>query len=105
MFCRIADVSVLKLITEQSERCKKIVSGLLNFARKNHVNYSRTDLPGLVRQSMKSIIIPSNIRYNLLNKLQNNNVEVDTEQFIQVLPIFQRMPLKPCRTEVLWKLN
>ena len=74
----------LKLITEQSERCKKIVSGLLNFARKNHVNYTQTDLPGLVRQSMKSIIIPPGIKYNLINKMFTEEAELfnQTSQFI-----------------------
>ena len=33
----------LELIVEQANRCKKIVSGLLNFARKNQVKLSETD--------------------------------------------------------------
>ncbi len=48
----------LRLIVEQAERCKVIVGGLLNFARKNQVNYSETDLNDLVRLSVASVIIP-----------------------------------------------
>ena len=33
----------LELIVEQANRCKNIVGGLLNFARKNQVRLSETD--------------------------------------------------------------
>ena len=52
----------LKLIVEQAERCKKIVSGLLNFARKNQVNLQETDVVKFTSHSIDSIIKPDNIR-------------------------------------------
>ena len=39
----------MELIVEQAGRCKSIVGGLLNFARKNQVKYSSTNLEELMR--------------------------------------------------------
>ncbi|MCK5136050.1 MAG: hypothetical protein KAR19_09715 [Bacteroidales bacterium] len=75
----------LQLIVEQAGRCKSIVGGLLNFARKNQVKYSRTDLMDLMRISTSSIIIPENIRYSLNNTLSNPSAEIDQEQMVQVI--------------------
>ena len=36
----------LKLIVDQAGRCKKIVAGLLNFARKNQVNHQMVSIKG-----------------------------------------------------------
>jgi len=51
----------LQLIAEQAGRCKAIVGGLLNFARKNQVKYTRTDLGELMRISTSSIIFPKSM--------------------------------------------
>jgi len=53
----------LELIVEQAGRCKSIVGGLLNFARKNQVKYSRMDLEELMRISTSSLIVPDNISF------------------------------------------
>ena len=74
----------LTLIVEQSERCRSIVSGLLNFARKSHVNYSRSNLGILIERSIYSIITPENVKVKFENKLKNPEFYVDTEQMIQV---------------------
>lgn len=75
----------LQLIVEQAGRCKSIVGGLLNFARKNQVKYSRTDIAELMRISASSLIIPSCISYSVNQQLSNPFVEVDQEQMIQVI--------------------
>ena len=43
----------LKLIVEQAGRCKKIVGGLLNFARKNQVNYQSVNMRELADKSLE----------------------------------------------------
>jgi len=48
----------LKLIVDQAGRCKKIVAGLLNFARKNQVNHQMVSIVDLVNHSLESLIIP-----------------------------------------------
>lgn len=77
--------SDLKLITEQSERCKKIVGGLLNFARKNQVNHSSVNAHNLIKQSLSSVIIPNNVQIKLETRIKNPTIEVDQEQMIQVI--------------------
>ena len=61
------------------------MGGLLNFARKNQVKYSRTDLQELMRVSASSIIFPAGISYTLINRLNNPIAEIDREQMIQVI--------------------
>jgi signal transduction histidine kinase len=75
----------LQLIVEQAGRCKAIVGGLLNFARKNQVKYTRTDLEELMRISTSSLIFPEGIRYTVKNQLSNPFAEMDREQMIQVI--------------------
>ncbi len=55
----------LKLIVEQAARCKKIVAGLLNFARKNQVNHQIVSIKDLVNHSLESLIIPEKIKINI----------------------------------------
>ena len=58
----------LKLIVDQAGRCKKIVAGLLNFARKNQVNHQQINIRELVDQSLESLIVPQNIKITVSDK-------------------------------------
>lgn len=71
-------------IVEQCNRCRKIVSGLLSFSRKDQVNYTAVDASELVRASMKSLVIPDNISINVHSELENPIIMVDDEQMTQV---------------------
>jgi signal transduction histidine kinase len=73
------------MIAEQAERCKKIVSGLLNFARKNKVVRKPVDMQNLVKQCIKSVIVPDTIEIKVENNLTNQIVEWDADQMIQVV--------------------
>jgi signal transduction histidine kinase len=75
----------LDLIVEQTDRCKKIVSGLLNFARKNQLNYSEIDIYKLFERSKQSVICPVSVHINLNSNLKNNMAMVDSDQLIQVV--------------------
>ncbi len=75
----------LELIAEQADRCKKIVGGLLNFARKNQVNLVATNFEKFVKNSFKSIIKQENIKLEFNTDLENNILDIDTEQMMQVL--------------------
>ncbi len=78
--------SDLKLIVEQANRCKKIVGGLLNFARKNQVNPVEISLESLVRNALEAIIVPGNIEIEIdKSQLTQKNAELDAEQIIQAL--------------------
>lgn len=74
----------LELIVSQANRCKKIVGGLLNFARKNQINTEKTDALKLIKDSVAATIIPDNISIKIDNKLANTSIFVDYEQMLQV---------------------
>lgn len=75
----------LSLIVEQAERCKKIVGGLLNFARKNQVNLIETDLVKFSEHTIQSIIVPDNICVKIVSQMKNPLVYIDNEQWMQVM--------------------
>jgi iron only hydrogenase large subunit-like protein/nitrogen-specific signal transduction histidine kinase len=75
----------LKLIVEQAGRCKKIVAGLLNFARKNQVNHQLVNIKDLVNQSLESLIVSDNIKVSISDLTTNPEALLDQEQMTQVL--------------------
>lgn len=75
----------LKLIVEQAGRCKKIVAGLLNFARKNQVNHQLVSIKELVNHSLESLIIPGKIKINIDDITTNPEAMLDSEQMMQVI--------------------
>lgn len=75
----------LELIAEQAERCKGIVGGLLNFARKNQVRLAECDLEQFTKRSFESIIKPENIQIAFDSAMENPMVWIDRDQMMQVL--------------------
>lgn len=75
----------LQLIVEQAERCRKIVGGLLNFARKNQLRLVETDVEMLVNRSIQSVIIPSNVNVEVEVELADPFAFIDADQMMQVL--------------------
>lgn len=80
------EFSDLKLIVDQANRCKKIVGGLLNFARKNQVLLTEVNMNSILKQSLDALIIPEGIVVDIdASEVQNPIVQIDMEQMIQVL--------------------
>ncbi|MCF8233284.1 MAG: 4Fe-4S binding protein [Bacteroidales bacterium] len=75
----------LELIVEQTDRCRKIVGGLLNFARQNQVKLSDTDMDEFIKNSISSIIKPKNVKISYENKAQDTIAKIDRDQMMQVL--------------------
>jgi nitrogen-specific signal transduction histidine kinase len=75
----------LKLIVDQAGRCKKIVAGLLNFARKNQVNHQVISIKDLVDHSLESLIIPARVKIIIDDRTTNPEAMLDQEQMMQVL--------------------
>jgi iron only hydrogenase large subunit-like protein/nitrogen-specific signal transduction histidine kinase len=75
----------LQLIVDQAGRCKKIVAGLLNFARKNQVNHQMVSIKDLVNHSLESLIIPPKVKINIDDHTTNPSAMLDQEQMMQVL--------------------
>jgi iron only hydrogenase large subunit-like protein/nitrogen-specific signal transduction histidine kinase len=75
----------LKLIVEQAARCKKIVGGLLNFARKNQVNHQFIDIRKLTENSVAGVVFPDNIKAVIEDRTTSPDASIDSEQMTQVL--------------------
>ena len=87
----------LKLIVEQAGRCKKIVAGLLNFARKNQVNHQLISITELVDHSLSSLLVPDKVVITIIDKTTTPEAMLDTEQMTQVITnlvknAFEAMP-------------
>ena len=61
------------------------VGGLLNFARKNQVNYREVDLNEMLRLSIASVIVPMNVKIQIISDIKDPYAELDKEQMIQVI--------------------
>lgn len=75
----------LELITEQAERCKKIVGGLLNFARKNQIALTPVNLVEFVNQSISSIIKPDTVEVRFSSNIKKAVAHLDQDQMMQVI--------------------
>lgn len=74
----------LCLIAEQADRCKKIVAGLLGFARQNKVLYERTDVRSLIERGLLTLPAPENITVAVENT-GDTVADLDRDQIIQVM--------------------
>jgi iron only hydrogenase large subunit-like protein/nitrogen-specific signal transduction histidine kinase len=74
----------LKLIVDQADRCKKIVGGLLNFARKSKVNIHNVNVKDLIKDSIKAFVMPANIHFNISVHTNKPQLECDHDQMVQV---------------------
>ncbi len=75
----------LQLIAEQADRCKKIVGGLLNFARKNQARLEEVNVDKLIQRSFKSLVIPESVEIVYENNLTDPFADMDKDQWMQVL--------------------
>ena len=74
----------LKKIAEQADRCKKIVSGLLNFARKNQVNLVAVKMDEFLRTCAQAVVVPERVKLTLDCRLNDTGIELDPDQMVQV---------------------
>ncbi|HEX5641219.1 MAG TPA: [Fe-Fe] hydrogenase large subunit C-terminal domain-containing protein [Thermoleophilia bacterium] len=80
------DVSAdVKLIVDQANRCKKIISGLLNFARQSRVVRQPTDLTHLVAEVLRTIPVAEGVSVEVVDDLEDPIAELDGDQIVQVL--------------------
>ncbi len=75
----------IELIIEQAGRCKKIVAGLLDFARQNKVAREPTNLHELVERTVRAVPVPPGIRVEVRQMSDSPAADVDQDQIAQVL--------------------
>jgi two-component system NtrC family sensor kinase len=74
----------LKLIAEEADRCRSIVSGLLNFARQSKVIMQPTDLRELVARCVQTLPPPPEVEVRVEHHLDKPIAELDQNQITQV---------------------
>jgi two-component system NtrC family sensor kinase len=75
----------LDMITEQADRCKKIVVRLLHFARQNKAVFRTEDLCKLMQRAVKAYPFPANIQVYMESGIKNPKVDLDPDQINQVI--------------------
>jgi two-component system NtrC family sensor kinase len=75
----------LETIVDQANRCKRIISGLLNFARQSRVLRQPTDLAGLVDKTIRTAPTADNVHVEVTNRLSDPVADIDPDQMVQVL--------------------
>lgn len=77
----------LEIVVEQANRCKKIVTGLLNFARQNKVFRQRTNMIEFIEKLTQTFNVPENIVVTFENRLRTSspNANIDADQIQQVM--------------------
>jgi signal transduction histidine kinase/Fe-S-cluster-containing hydrogenase component 2 len=75
----------LETIVDQANRCKRIISGLLNFARQNRVVRQPTNVSELVDKVIRTAPTADNIQVTVHDRLADPVAEIDADQIVQVL--------------------
>ena len=75
----------LAMIVEQADRCKKIVAGLLHFARQNKVLLAECDVGELIDRTLRATPPPDNVQLLVENRCTDPIAELDRDQMVQVL--------------------
>ncbi len=79
-----ADKEDLATIVDQANRCKRIISGLLNFSRQSRVLRQPTDVAELVERTIRTTPFADNVKVVLDNKLADPVADLDPDQMVQV---------------------
>lgn len=75
----------LDTIATQASRCKTIVSGLLNFARKHQTNKVNVRLCQFVDSIQKNMLMPKTVAFSVKCDHSGDEVSIDEGQMTQVL--------------------
>lgn len=75
----------LELIAEQANRCKSIVSGLLNFARKNKLKVEEVDIVEFMKRSLSNVVIPPIVSTTVNSEIEDPMIMMDADQMLQAI--------------------
>lgn len=74
----------LEKIAMQANRCKTILSGLLNFARRNDVNMSLIKIGRFFELVSDALVVPNSVEFQIHHEQPDLEVELDADQMTQV---------------------
>ncbi len=74
------------MIVQHADRCKKIVSELLNFSRQNRVIKTPVNIVDMIHNCIEALEIPEHISIKVQDNMKDGpTAELDKDQFSQVL--------------------
>ncbi|MBK7979707.1 MAG: GHKL domain-containing protein [Ignavibacteriae bacterium] len=85
---KISNVEDVKMIIDETDRCKKIVSNLLNFARQGSLNIEKINICKTINDVIKSIKVNpkfSDVKLSFASTLPEEKFNFDRDQIKQVL--------------------
>ena len=85
----------LRLVVDQANRCKKIISGLLNFARQDKGRASARDLHIVVRDVLQTVLVDDGVTLRLDDRLADPTVELDADRWCRSSPTCSPTPSMP----------
>ena len=75
----------LELIVHEADRCKKIVGGLLNFARQNKVSSKEVNITELIGRTVSNLQPPAGVTVRTDIELDDPACDLDFDQMMQVM--------------------
>ncbi len=78
-------VQDVQTIVSQADRCRKIVAGLLDFARQNKVSATRANLPAMLEAVAREVAARPGIEVEVRYDDPDLDAELDVDQVTQVL--------------------
>lgn len=75
----------LGIIATQADRCKRIISGLLNFARQNKTVLQSSNMMDLITETIKTVNLSKTIKVVIIDTLNDPIAEIDRDQIAQCL--------------------
>jgi signal transduction histidine kinase/iron only hydrogenase large subunit-like protein len=75
----------LTTIVEQADRCKRIISGLLDFSRQNTTMCRPADMAEIINETLKTMSFPKTVNVSFQIETENRIAEVDNGQVAQIL--------------------
>jgi signal transduction histidine kinase/NAD-dependent dihydropyrimidine dehydrogenase PreA subunit len=75
----------VETIVDQANRCKRIISGLLNFARQSRVLRQPTNVAELVQKTIHTAPATDGVRVKVVDRLSEPVADIDPDQMVQVL--------------------
>ncbi len=73
------------MIAAEADRCKRIVTGLLQFARQNKAIMTPTNIISLVERTLLAAPPPAGVDIDVIDGLTDPQADLDGDQIIQVL--------------------
>jgi signal transduction histidine kinase len=75
----------MEMVVEHADRAKKIVAGLLHFARQNKVILKPVPIEEFLHSCQKAIILPPNVTFHMACEIPDQVIHIDRDQMMQVM--------------------